>query len=116
MCVDNLSFLVAQGVQARTFAAHNLVLVTRDYCNLCKDGDGASAGTLLVSHNYVPHGGKEDSHFTMERTRTFNNPFSRQIDQDKSTIVMNSGNEWMGDSIPIARFCAPGLKSRRKKS
>ena len=87
---------------------------------------GLSAGTTsncLVIHNNVHHGGSKDANFTMVPTRTFNDPLSRQVDesmrlkyQDKSTIVMNSGNEWRGDSIPRARFSAPGLEARRRKN
>ena len=57
----------------------------------------------------------------MEALQPFRKPLDRQIDEalriknSEFDILMNSGTEWRIDSVPRARFTAPGLERRRQK-
>ena len=57
----------------------------------------------------------------MEALRTFQKPLDRQIEEalriknSEFEILMNSGTEWRIDSVPRARFTAPGLERRRDR-
>ena len=80
-----------------------------------------TASNCLMIHNNVHHGGSKTNHFVMEATGTFNKPLDRQVDEsirlkffDRSGILLNSGSEWRGDSIPRASFNAPGLERRKR--
>ena len=52
----------------------------------------------------------------MEALRTFQKPLDRQIEEalriknSQFDILMNSETEWRIDSVPRARFTAPGLR------
>ena len=57
----------------------------------------------------------------MEALQTSQKPMDRQIDEAQRIknpefdILMNSGTEWRIDSVPRARFTAPGLERRRQQ-
>ena len=59
----------------------------------------------------------------MEATGVFSKAMDRQIDESvrmkyhmkKGGILLNSGSEWRGDSVPRANFYAPGLDRRRRR-
>ena len=87
---------------------------------------GLSSGlktNCLVIHNNVHHDGSQEAHFKMEATGVFSKAIDRQIDESvrmkyhmkKGGILLNSGSEWRGDSVPRANFYAPGLDRRRRR-
>ena len=72
--------------------------------------DGVSTNGMVI-HN-------QKYHFKMEALQTFQKPLDRQIEEalriknSEFEILMNSGTEWRIDSVPRARFTAPGLERR----
>ena len=82
--------------------------------------DGVSTNGMVI-HNQKYHQGSKEFHFKMEALRTFQKPLDRQIEEalriknSEFEILMNSGTEWRIDSVPRARFTAPGLGRRQER-
>ena len=77
----------------------------------------------MVIHNRKHHGGSDVFSYKMEPTGVFRTPLDRQLDESMrlkysgANIIMNSGAEWRGESIPRASFgpTLPNLREERRK-
>ena len=84
-------------------------MFTRGKEHLSEFYRGVSSNCMVIHSNKHHHGSKELS-YRMEPCGTFRTPLDRQLNESmrlkysSASIVLNSGSEWRGDSIPRASF------------
>ena len=77
---------------------------------------GRVSSNCMVIHSNRYHHGSRDLTYKMEPTGVFNTALDRQLDESmrlkfsSASIILNSGSEWRGESIPRASF-GPILQS-----
>ena len=108
------------GVDAAYEGETGKCLFVRGKWHMKEFKDGVATNGMVI-HNKKYHQGSKEMHFRMEALQPFRKPLDRQIDEalriknSEFDILMNSGTEWRIDSVPRARFTAPGLERRRQK-
>ena len=71
---------------------------------------GRVTSNCMVIHSNKHHNGSRELTYVMKPTSTFKTPLDRQLDESmrlkfsSASIIMNSGSEWRGESIPRASF------------
>ena len=72
--------------------------------------EGRVSTNCMVIHSNRYHHGSRDLTYKMEPTGVFNTALDRQLDESmrlkfsSASIILNSGSEWRGESIPRASF------------
>ena len=88
-------------------SGRNLFVRGKEHLREFKDKKSTNC---MVIHSRKHHGGSQDFCYKMEPTGVFQTAFDRQLDESMrlkfsgARIVMNSGSEWRGESIPRASF------------